>query len=111
MSETPPFYGKNRERLEKVFTNFAQDATVIKELTGGNTEETDVSVIIVHRNPTTFEEYVGYDVQMKLLQEDAPQDLSVDDQIRVAQTEQSFDINSLSKEVVTVRLQCTATTT
>jgi len=111
LSDIPDFYEKNRAALERQFNHFSQNATLIQTLAGGDTEEQELEVIVVHRNPVSLDNYTNFDVQIKALQRDLPSDFAQNDYIRLSRNDQLFQVDAISDEVVTVRLECSAQTT
>lgn len=102
----PDFFQKNRSKIEKVFGNFSQPVTFVRELAGGETEEVELTGIVSRRNPVSFENFGNYDVQIQILERDAPADLDLNDTIRVEYSEQEFTVDEIKEDIVTIELQC-----
>lgn len=107
MSKIPPFYEKNKEKLERAFDDFSQGATFVKDLSGNKQERTSAEIIVVQRNPITFEDYTNYDIVVRVLQEEKPDNITIGDTIEIPAIGDTFRIDGISNNVVTARLQCT----
>lgn len=106
----PQFYLKNRAKLEKAFDSFDEPITHIKELTGGQTQETELTAIISQMNPITRETYANYDIEIKILNREKPQSLEIGDDIQVASIDDDFTIDEVREQTVTTTLECSKTT-